>query len=275
MSSLAETVHHLTSVRELLGHRQPADAQRRLTRVGAQLSIVIGEIMFCADRFGLARRWYAAAARAADEAGDRQLADLALASTALIPTYSGEPRAALAMVGPRLEHAVGATPAIAWMWGFAALAHATLGDRAAFDRAINRSRYTLDRCPADAVQPGILSFQRERHAFYEAKGRSDLGDLAGAADAVTRTLTAYDAGDSNDPTLVRLAYAGALARAGEVEEACHTAAGAVRDRPPGESVTVMVRAHEFDALLADVGATTAEWQAALAALPVSGSQKLP
>lgn len=261
---LPETLLHLASVRELLTYRQPAEAQRRLTRVGAKLSIVVGEIMFCANQFPLARRWYVTAARAADEAGDRFLADLALASTALMPTYSADPRTVLALVTPRLEHAVGATPAIAWMWGFAALAHASLGERDAFERAISRSRHTLDRCSAEALQPGILSFQRERHTFYEARGRSDLGDLDGTAKAVSRALSSYDSADSNDPALVRFAYACALAKAGEVEEACRFATTAVRETRTSSSITVVVRAHEFDALLAPSGSATADWREALA-----------
>ncbi len=272
---LPDALLHLVSVRELLTHRQPVEAQRRLIRVGAKLSIVIGEIMFCANHFPLARRWYAAAARAADEAGDRHLADLTLASSALMPTYSSEPRAVLAMVGPRLEQALGATPALAWMWGLAALAHASLGDQTAFERAINRSRYTLDRCSADALRPGILSFQPERQVFYEARGRADLGDLDGTAETVAPALSSYESADSNDPALVRFAYACALAKAGEVEEACRFATTAVRDTPPRQSITVVVRAHEFDALLAPSGSATADWREALSDLRAPDPTTLP
>ncbi|MET8156984.1 hypothetical protein ABZT47_11460 [Sphaerisporangium sp. NPDC005289] len=263
---LPEALLHLASVRELLTQRHPAEAQRRLTRVGAKLAIVVGEIMFCANHFPLARRWYTTATRAADEAGDRYLADLALSSTALIPTYAADPHATLAMVVPRLERSVTATPAIAWMWGLAALAHASLGDRPAFERAINRSGYTLDRCADDLLQPGVLSFQRERQLFYEARGRADLGDLGGTAEAMTRALARYGAKDSNDPALVRLAYACALAKAGEIEEACHFATAAVRDAHTGPSITVVVRAHDFDDLLADSGSATADWREALSGL---------
>ncbi|RCG29341.1 hypothetical protein DQ384_19945 [Sphaerisporangium album] len=272
---LPDALLHLASVRELLTHRQPVEAQRRLIRVGAKLSIVIGEIMFCANHFPLARRWYAAAARAADEAGDRHLADLTLASSALMPTYSSEPRAVLAMLEPRLEQAVGATPALAWMWGLAALAHASLGDTMAFERAINRSRYTLDRCSVDTPRPGILSFQPERHVFYEARGRADLGDLEGTAEAVTRALSSCDSGDSNDPALVRFAYACALAQAGEIEEACRFATTAIRETSPGRSITVVVRAHEFDALLAPSGSATADWREALSDFRAPDPTTLP
>ncbi|MEZ0072584.1 hypothetical protein [Planotetraspora sp. GP83] len=261
---LPEALTHMASVRELLTQRQPIEAQRRLARVGAKLSIVVGEIMFCANHFPLARRWYAAAARAADEAGDRCLADLTLASAALMPAYSGDPRGVLALVTSRLEQAVGATPAIAWMWGLAAVAYASLADRTAFERAINRSRTTLERCPSESVVPGILSFQPERQAFYEARGRADLGDLHGTAKAVARTLEASQADDSNDPVLARLAYASALAKSGDVDEACGNAIAAIRGARTFRSITVVIRAHEFDALLGSGGAATRDWREALA-----------
>ncbi|WP_214412921.1 hypothetical protein [Sphaerisporangium fuscum] len=274
-SVLPETLLCLTSIRELLAHRQLTDAQRRLVRVGASLSLVVGVAMFCANQFPLARRWYAAATRAAEEAGDQRLSDLALANTALLPTYSGDAPGVLALVTPRLEQVTGATPAIAWMWGFAALAHASLGDRDAFERAISRSRTTLERCEPAHQQSGALSFQPQRQMFYETRGRADLGDLEGTADAATRALAAYDPTDNADPALVRFAYACALVKAGEIEEACHIATAAIRDPSTCPSHVVVVRAHEFDALLATSGSVTADWQEALSELRVPNPTTLP
>ncbi|MCT9929414.1 hypothetical protein N5079_04190 [Planotetraspora sp. A-T 1434] len=265
-SLLSEVVLRLSSVRELLTERQPVEAQRRLARVASKLSIVVGEILFNTNQFSLANRWWTAAARAADEAGDRCLADLALTSAALVPTYSGDPRGVLAMVSPRLERAVGATPPIAWLWGLAALAHATLGDRAAFERAINRSRTTLERCPPDSLFPGILSFQPERHAFYEARGWADVGDVQGTARATDRALAAYDPTVSSDPALVRFAHATALVKAGEVEEACRIAIAAITNPHTLPVISVVVRAHEFDTSLGSGGVATRDWREVLADL---------
>ncbi|MEU8268869.1 hypothetical protein AB0B89_17065 [Sphaerisporangium sp. NPDC049002] len=261
---LPEALLQLNSVRELLTGRQSIEAQRRLARVGSKLSIVVGEIMFCTNNFLLARRWYAAAARAAEEAGDRYMADIALASSAYLPTYAGDPRGTLARVMPRLERSVGATPAIAWLWGFAALAHATLGDRAAFERANDRSRGTLDRCSGDTLQPGVFSYLPEKQAFYEARGWADLGNVDGAGRAASRALAAFDPTLTTNPALVRFSHASALAKSGQIEEACCVATAAIRDPHTYQSITVVLRAHEFDALLAPTGAATADWREALA-----------
>ncbi|GAA1264903.1 hypothetical protein GCM10009677_15980 [Sphaerisporangium rubeum] len=265
--SLSTTLVHLGSIRELLAHRQPIEVQRRLVRVGAKLSLVIGEIMFCANQWPSARRWYTSAARAAEEAGDRYLADIALASAAYLPTYSADPQGVLSHVMPRLESATNATPAIAWMWGFAAMAHAALGDRAAFERTNHKSRVTLERCAADMLRPGIFSFQPEKQAFYEARGWADLGEAVGAEDAATRALVAFDPALTSNPALVRFSYATALAKAGQVEQACHIASAAIHDPHTFPTMAVVLRAHEFDALLTRAAAPpTIQWREALAGL---------
>lgn len=265
-SVLQETLLHLSSVRDLLGQRQPFCVQQRLARIGARLATVVGEILFNSNQFPLARRWYFAAARAAHEAGDHYLSDIVLAGAAYLPTYAGEPREVLAHVLPRLEQRPSPSPAIAWLWGFAAKAYAALGDRAAFERAIEASRIALEQSLPGTVQPGIFSFLPEKHAFYEARGRVDLRDTEGAVDAVARALATYDLTDTTEPALVRFEHASALAQAGEAEEAYRVAVGAVTDRHTFHSVSVVTRAREFGALLDPVGQVAREWREVLAHL---------
>ncbi|MEV7011702.1 hypothetical protein [Streptosporangium sp. NPDC051022] len=270
---LQETLLNLSSVRELLGQRQPAHAQQRLARVGAQLATVVGEILFNSNQFPLARRWYLAAARAAREAGDGYLSDIALAGATYLPTYAGEPREVLAHVLPRLEQAPSPSPAVAWLWGFAAKAHAALGHRDAFERAIEASHAALERSPAGAIRPGIFSFLPEKLAFYEARGRVDLRDTPGAADAAARALAAYDLTDTTEPALVRFEHASALAQTGETEEAYRIAFGAVTDGHIFLSVSVMTRAHEFGTLLPPASAEARQWRDVLTGL--EGPDALP
>ncbi|GAA1273282.1 hypothetical protein GCM10009677_28040 [Sphaerisporangium rubeum] len=268
---MAGALTHLSSVRELLTQRQPIETQRRLARIGAKLSIVVGHILFNTDQFPMARRWYMAAARAAEEAGDSVLADLALVGSTFIPMYSAEPQTVLSAVTPRLEQAVGATPPLAWLWGMAAVAHASLGERAVFERCIERSRNMLDRCEPTALHAGVLSFELARQTFYEARGRADLGDVDGTGDATNRALAIYDPTVTSDPALVRFAHASVLAKTGEVEEACRIATAALRDPHTLPIISVVVRAYDFDAVLTQTGSTTADWREALADLRVLDS----
>lgn len=265
-SLLQETLIHLKGVRELLAQRQPAQAQRRLAQVGARLATVVGEILFNLDQFPLARRWYRAAARAADEARDPYLADIALAGATYLPTYAGQPYEVLAHVLPRLQARHSPTPAIAWLWAFAAKAHAALGDRDECERALQAARTALDQSPADAIQPGIFSFLPEKLDFYEARARGDLGDISGATQAVTRALAIYDMTDTTEPALVRLEHAAALARSGEAEEACQIASAAVTDSRTFLSISVLTRAREFTGLLDPASTTSRNWRDVLATL---------
>ncbi|MEV6866243.1 hypothetical protein AB0M44_35275 [Streptosporangium subroseum] len=160
-------------MRDLLGQRQPADVQQRLARVGARLATVVGEILFNSNQFPLARRWYLAAARAAREAGDTYLADIALAGGAYLPIYAGEPREVLAHVLPRLDQGPAPTPAIAWLLGFAAKAYVSLGDRTGFERAIEASRISWTSArPIPSTRGFSLSCRRSTLSTRRAAGET-------------------------------------------------------------------------------------------------------
>ncbi len=277
-SLLPETLTHISSVRDLLKSRQPLDAQRRLTRVGAKLSMVMAEILFATNEPTLARRWWSTAKRAADEAGDRHLADVALAQSTYLPTYIGTPNEVLGQVMPRLEQAPKATPPIAMLWGFAAMAYATLGKRDEFERAIDRSRNVLTRCDPEAVKPGIFSYLPRKHAFFEARGRADLGDADGAGDAAVQALGAYEDTAKTDPAVVRFAYASALLKSGELEEACRLAAKAIAtmlDLNMNPTYPVMIRAYDFDAMIDRKAAGALVWLETLARAKSSGHGAMP
>ena len=268
---LPHTLLTISTVRELLKNRQPTKTQRRLVRVSAKLAIVMGEILFSANQPTLARRWWATAMRAADEAGDRYLMDIALAHSVYPAVYSDSPHEVLDQLQPRLEQASKATPAVAWMWGFAALAHATLGTREDFERAINASRDMLTRCEPGALKPGIFSFLPRKQAFFEARGRADLGDSKGAGDSATRALAGFELTSKTDPALVRFAYASALAKAGETEAACQLATkaiNAVHDLGINPALAVVVRAHDFNTLIDPKADVAQEWRETLANISI-------
>lgn len=261
---IREALLHLSTVRELLKNHQPNAVQQRLARVGAQLSFVIGEHMFTLHQPELAHRWWRTAVQAAEEAGDRHFADHAWAACAYLPTYRGDPDGVLARVTPRLEQATKATPAIAWMWGLAAMAHAALGDRDAFERANTRARNTLARCAPDSLTPSLFSFLPRKQAFYETRGYAELGFVEGAKDAASRALADYQSAAMN-ALLTRLAYASALAKAGELEEACSLATAAIKCREV-PALPVVVRAREFDALLKPNTPAVLQWRETLASV---------
>ncbi len=265
---LEDAVAQFRSVRRLLSDHQRTVYQLRLSRVGARLGMVAGEILWVEGQFDLAREWYRVAEHAALAGGDRYLADIALASQAYLPTYAGDPAGVLALVDPRLEQSARPTPAVAWLWGFKGKAHAARGERTAFERAISRARTVLDGSPPELVRPGIFSFLPNKLEFYEATGYVRLRDGDRAAQAADRALALYDPTQGHAvPTLVRLDKASALAQAGEVPEAGAVATSALLDPHAYHSAGIVIRAREFDALLGDDRAPAVrDWRDALATI---------
>jgi tetratricopeptide (TPR) repeat protein len=255
----------MRTVRGLLEERQPTRQQVRLVRVTAMLSTVVGEILFQTGNFSKAREWYQTAGHAAADIGDRNLMDIALAGQAYLPTYSNDPRGALALLAPRLEANPIPSPAVAWLWGFTARAHAALGDLTAFQRSIQNAHEALARSPAELVGPGIFSRQPANLLFYEATGAVALSQSGPALSAADRAAAHLTHGDT-DRILVRLEMARALAQSGEVPEACRVATDALMQ--PGFYHDVGVRAYatKFDVMIRGIQSPeTREWRQVLAA----------
>jgi transcriptional regulator with XRE-family HTH domain len=262
-----EAMTRFREVRELIGGKQTFSAHRELVRVAARFGTIVGEILFNEGQFPLAQRWYSMARRAALEVGDQYLADIALSGSTYLPTYSTDPRGVLALVAPRLDKNPAPSPAIAWLWAFRAKAHALLNEREAFELSVERSQQVLDGSPADLVRPGIFSFLPEKLAFYEARGRVDLGDPTGALAAAQRASDLYDFAETMEPALVRFEQASGLVQAGEVPEACQVATAAVLDERTHHGITIIIRAREFDSLLGSSSQNAVrEWRDVLAAL---------
>ena len=264
---LHDAVSHFRSVRRLVGEPQRTATQVRLCRSGAKLGIVVGVILSGEGQPGLAGEWYRAAEHAALAAGDRYLADMVLAKQALQLTWAGDPAGVLRLVDPRLAQRARPTPVIAWLWGLKARAHAALGERAAFERAMSQARKALDDSPAELIVPGILSLRPEKLEFYEATGYVRLRVADRAMQAADRALGLYDPTHNLDPALIRLDKASALAESGEVPEACGVATRALLDPYTYHSDQIMVRAREFDALLGeDRAPVVRDWREALASV---------
>jgi tetratricopeptide (TPR) repeat protein len=261
MAVLAPALTTLHSIRGLLEERQPTRQQIRLVQASSRLSVIVGEVLFNIGQFQKAHEWYKVAEHAAYDVGDRYLMDIALAGQSYLPTYSDDPRGVLALLEPRLDSNPSATPAIAWLWGFRARAHAELDEPDDFKRAIERAQECLERSSSQLVTPGIFSFLPEKLAFYEATGAVRLNDSDRAIKAADRALALYDLSETTEPTLAKLERASALAEAGEVPEACRVARTALLDPTTFHGITVRSFARKFDNLVRAVQSPEArEWR---------------
>lgn len=246
---MASTLEQFRQVRFLLASRQRTGHQIRLVRAAAMFATVAGEILFNQGAFGPASRWYTTAIHAAVDAGDRYMADIALAGLAYLPTYSGKPSDVLALLDKRLSQQTPNTPAIAWLWGMAARAHASLNQGDGFQHAIARARETLGKAPSESLRPGIFSFLPEKLEFYEANGCAQLGKAQQATAAAKAALAIYDPAETTEPALVQLDLATALVHDGEIDEGCQVADQAITRPGTYFGVTVLRRANEFNSML--------------------------
>ncbi|MBC8093006.1 MAG: hypothetical protein H7Y15_13915 [Pseudonocardia sp.] len=241
---------HYRFVRGVLDDPHTSRTRQRLQRLCAQFGIIVAEVLFMDGRFGTAQSWYGTAQLAATECGDQNLADIALASSAYLPSYSDDPHGVLSLIVPRLERRHHATPGTAWLWAFRAKAEASLGDDASFEYSMEQAKKLLAGSAKDEVRPGVLSFNPAKLSFYEASGYVKLGRLHRALSAASAALDLYDPTDTSEPSLTRLEQATALADAGELPEAARVAGQAISDPNCHPCSTVQKRAVDFDRGLA-------------------------
>jgi transcriptional regulator with XRE-family HTH domain len=258
---LHTSLDQFRTVRGCLAERQATHHQIRLVRTAGRLANVVGEILFNEGHFGEARLWYTTAIHAAQDIGDRYSEDIALAGLTYLPTYSDKPKEVLHLLAPRLAENPGHGPAVAWLWGMAARAHASLGDATQFAYCIDKSSAALDGiAPAD-LPVGIFSFRPEKLAFYQAVGYSRLGRAEETERAAARAMSLYDPQETMEPALVQFEHATALLGSGEVDEACSVATQAITNGHTYVGLTVTKRAKQFEASLAAMrGRAVSDWR---------------
>jgi hypothetical protein len=222
-------LHTWNAARRMLDEiTSPGKAGDDLASATGQLAISAGWACYDSGDPATARRLYAEALVLAQQAGDEALAAQAMVTASLLladgdrPGMAGQ---ALALAeraaaqarrdpSPRLHALLDARQA---------LAHARLGDSAAFRAAITRAwRETGRSDPGD--QPGWLDFARPAEiAVHEAKGLVSLGDPQSAASLLRDALE--DEGISpRNRVMYRAHLATALAVSGDTDDAMEHAA---------------------------------------------------
>jgi transcriptional regulator with XRE-family HTH domain len=267
MAALKPALTALTSVRAHLEERQPTRFQTRLVAVSAKLSLIVGVEAFQLGQVKQAHEWHKAAQYAASDAGIQYLADIALAQQAFVPLYSGNPTEVVRLISPRLDSNPSPSPAVSQLWGIKARAHAAMGEKESFRRSIRNGQDCLDRSEPEHIGPGILSFHPANLAFYETTGAVTLSDLSNSLDAATRALALFAATESYDRALVGLERACALAKAGEMTEACHAAKSVILDSRTYYCTPIREYARKFSEEIRSVSSSDAsEWRETLAAI---------
>lgn len=200
-------------------------AQQLIGAVG-QLAICVGWLRYDTTDYRGARAMYLEARYIGDQAGDDSIAVHALTTMSLdlvrASRTNGNPasaREALRLVRRADELTeTGRFPQLhSLLAARAATAHAVIGDRSSFERAITHAWRELDREPNPDTPSWLRFVNRSEIGVHEAKGRAYLGQHTAAAGLYQASLDAPLL--PRNRASYRALLASALASAGDIDQA--------------------------------------------------------
>lgn len=217
-----------TEVAPLLGGRfADAHVRRGMFSAAAELAYVTGWMAFDDAEHSTARRYFRESVRLATEAGDQAMAAHTLRAMAHQAVELGRPHDALAMAEASVDRdryraACHRERALLGVVHARALAASGLSGAAA--ATLLRAEDDLARASAGDEEPARVFFFSEASLAHET-GRTllDTGDLAGAQDALARSVRIRKATPFARTHAVTLGYLGEVqATAGDLDRACET-----------------------------------------------------
>jgi hypothetical protein len=244
-------LEHFRDVTRLLDGPLPVARRGRLAVVAGHLAGLAGSLAFDLRDEGKALAYFKVAVQAADDAASPDLAAWALATRSLIPTYTGDPAAALRLLQEAQDRARGhVSPSrLAWLAALEARAHAGLGDSAASLAALGRADRAIERAEPEGGRFANDFFDRPRLAGFQGTSHLLLGQPKVAQAALADVLALRDPADVKGRSLARLDLAQAYVQDRAVEEACAAVAAALAIRHENRVGPILRRAREVRASL--------------------------
>ena len=176
-AELADEVRlHVAWVRRLLDNsRAPAQYHRLYVQLG-YLTGILAQLSLAQGDHDATQGHCAAAMRAADEAGDRQLRAWILSIQAMLAAYTNRHQDVIDLTNTGLAAAGRVASATAVkLASLQARAHATLGDRQAAEAALARARQMMAQVPQAEQDRGLFAFPEEKLASHEGQVWLQLG----------------------------------------------------------------------------------------------------
>jgi hypothetical protein len=216
--------------------RAPAQLQRRLSAVAAQLSGLVSLLLTSLCRYGEAQKWGRIARLAAREAADPALAGWVRAQDAYAAFWQGSDYLAAVDIAQHAQRIANHNDSVGVALAAAveARAHAFVGDRAAAEHAIEAATRALDGLGPDSTEQSAFSYNEAQLRFHEGNALTHLGLRDRAWDAQRRALELYPTTEALDRTLIHLDRAFAFALSDEVEAAAAHAIETLRELPPNQ-----------------------------------------
>jgi tetratricopeptide (TPR) repeat protein len=244
-------LEHFRDVTRLLEGPLPVVRRQRLAMIAGHLAGLAGSLKFDLRDESKALAYFKVAVQAADDAGSPDLAAWALATHSLIPTYTGDPAAALKLLHEAQDRAHGhVSPSrMAWLAALEARAQAGLGDAAGSLAALARADRAIERAEPAGGRFANDFFDRPRLAGFRGTSHLLLGQPKAAQAALADVLTLRDPADVKGRSLARLDLAQAYVQDRAIEEACAAVADALAIRHENRVGPILRRAREVRMLL--------------------------
>ncbi|WP_199547879.1 hypothetical protein [Streptomyces sp. N35] len=242
----------MQDVRLLAEERQPATAQRRLSRMTALLATLIADALMKLGQLRAACAWYATARSAADDCAEPEVRARVRVQAAILPYYYGPLDSAihLARDAQDLMDGLHASDAAS----FAAIAHARALARRGDVRGAETALHTAHNLFAQ-INPtpmtDALAFPTRRMLLYTSGTFTSLGRTRQARQAQREALAFYLArGAGSDPALLHLEEALCLIKEHALTDACQLAGTTYLALPPDQRTRIITARvhHVVDAL---------------------------
>lgn len=227
-------------------------AQTRLVHTAAQLAALMAITLTNLGEGRAARRWWRTAARAADQTGDHQVAALVRGRAAVFSLYAGTPR--LSVVDAAEEAiAVGqGVPCTGVVSGHAAKAQALaeLGRHDEATATLEDLRGIFERLP-DTVRNERGSqwgWSNGRLHYVTSLVHTCAGNVVSAIAAQDAALAVYPVRNWQARAQIQMHRAGALIRAGDVDEGARHMTRVLEGLPAGQRRDGLLRGSALTSL---------------------------
>jgi tetratricopeptide (TPR) repeat protein len=229
---LADLIADFADVTPLLQHPQPATTRTAVSRIMGQLSGMTAVVLHDLGNRREAYAWFATAARAAEEAGDRPLQAWILARKAMVPLNFGAPQAAaeLAEQAQRIA-GTGDTAAAALAAAVAARAYALAGRSDQADSALRAADRLADALPDAERADTWFGHCEQKYHVHLSHALTALGETKRARESQAHALALSAPTSTLTRTLLRLDAATCQHRDGHALDACQAATAALTDVP--------------------------------------------
>ncbi|MFB7900535.1 hypothetical protein ACFC1B_29980 [Streptomyces xiamenensis] len=247
-------VGQLRYVESLIRNANVQEFRKRLHSIAAELARLTGWTYFDARQYRMARQYFMHALKLAQAIDDHEFVANVLASMSLLSTYQERPADAVTLAVAAQDSAAraGGAPRVLSMLSMReAFAHATLSDREATHAAINEAREQFSRISAGDPGPRWVAYFDHRKLTVDTGiALSRLGEVTVAEPLIADVLHEEQPGNPRGHAFHLFWLAMTQLHQGQVDQACHTAMGALEKATAIDSQRVIGHLHEFGQRLA-------------------------